>query len=54
MTKKQLKRLDELHSKGSWKYEELNELDSLYKLFYVHVTFRANAGHHIKNTLSHT
>lgn len=35
MTKTALKRLHELHDKGRWNYEELNELDSLYKQFYV-------------------
>jgi len=38
MTKEQLDRLDYLAAKGSWKLEELAELDRLHKLFYE--TFR--------------
>lgn len=35
MTKKDFTRLNKLHDKSHWKYEELNELDNLYKKFYV-------------------
>lgn len=37
MFKKTLLRIEFLHNKDSWKYEELNELEGLYREFYIHV-----------------
>ncbi len=37
MTKQDLAKLHKLHIKGSWTYDELNELTGLYKDYYVWV-----------------